>query len=107
MNTIKMIKDAEYVAEMLAAIFGAACATEAVFAGSEMLYKDMSALGTTTKEILNPTVYKAKTGSFKKSVKVRHSRITGNEMYVRVYTDVKPVNKKPLRISKGQIKGGK
>ena len=55
MNSIKMIKDAQYVAEMLAAIFGAACATEAVFAGSEMLYKDMSALGNQTKEILNPT----------------------------------------------------
>ena len=66
MNSIKMIKDAQYVAEMLAAIFGAACATEAVFAGSEMLYKDMSALGNQTKEMLNPTVYKAKTGKFKK-----------------------------------------
>ena len=107
MNSIKMINDAKYVAEMLAAIFGAACATEAVFAGSEMLYKDMSALGNQTKEILNPTVYKAKTGRFKKSVNVRHSRIPGNEMYVRVYGDVKPVNKKPIRISKGQIKGGK
>ena len=107
MNTVKALKDLSYGVKMAGAIFGAACATEAVFAGSQMLYKDMGALGNTTKEIINPTVYKAKTGRLRRSVNVRHSRIPGDDMYIKVSRDLSPVNKKPIRISKGQIKGGK
>ena len=104
MNNIRAIRSMSYAGKMAGAIFGAACATEAVFAGSQMLLNDMSVLGNTAKEIVNPTIYKAKTGRFKRSINVRHSRIPGDNSYIKVSGDVSPVNSKPIRINKSQIK---
>ena len=103
MNIVRATRNLTQVAKTTGAVLGAAAVTEVVYTGSQLLFKDLGELCGYGKELLNPTIYKVKPGTFRRSMTCRKSRVPGDPRYVAVHTDVLPVNKKAIKIKPKMI----